>query len=29
MAVFEARIIRWMFLFWIGTVGTLIPLLQR
>jgi hypothetical protein len=28
MAVFEARIIRWMFLFWIGTVGTLIALQQ-
>jgi len=26
MAVFEARIIRWMFLFWVGTVGTLIAL---
>jgi hypothetical protein len=26
MAAFEARIIRWMFLFWVGTVGTLIAL---
>ena len=26
MAVFEARISRWMFLFWVGTVGTLIAL---
>lgn len=26
MAVFEARIIRWMFLFWIGTVGTLLAI---
>lgn len=26
MATFEARIIRWMFLFWVGTLGTLIAL---
>jgi hypothetical protein len=28
MAVFEARIIRWMFVFWVGTLGTLIALLK-
>ncbi|MGH7567613.1 MAG: hypothetical protein ACREL9_01395 [Gemmatimonadales bacterium] len=28
MAVFEARILKWMFLFWIGTLGTLIALQQ-
>ena len=27
MAVFEARIIRWMFVMWIGTIGTLIALM--
>ena len=27
MAVFEARIIKWMFLFWIGTIGTFIALM--
>jgi len=26
MSAFEARIIRWMFLFWVGTLGTLIAL---
>jgi len=26
MAVFEARIIKWMFVMWIGTIGTLIAL---
>jgi hypothetical protein len=28
MAVFETRIIRWMFLFWVGTLGTLVALLN-
>ena len=28
MAAFEARTIRWMFLFWVGTLGTLIALLK-
>jgi hypothetical protein len=28
MAAFEARIIKWMFLFWVGTVGTLVALLK-
>ena len=28
IAVFEARIIRWMFLFWVGTLGTVIALLK-
>ncbi len=28
MAAFEARVIRWMFLFWVGTLGTLIALLK-
>ncbi len=26
MSAFEARIIRWMFVFWVGTLGTLIAL---
>ena len=26
MAIFEARIIKWMFVMWIGTIGTLIAL---
>ncbi len=26
MAGFEARIIKWMFVMWIGTIGTLIAL---
>ena len=26
MAIFEARIIKWMFVMWIGTLGTLIAL---
>ena len=26
IAVFEARIIKWMFVMWIGTIGTLIAL---
>ena len=28
MATFEARITRWMFLFWVGTLGTIIALLK-
>ena len=28
MATFEARVIKWMFLFWVGTLGTLIALLK-
>ncbi len=28
MAVFEARIIKWMFVMWIGTIGTLIALIK-
>lgn len=28
MAAFEARTIRWMFLFWVATLGTLIALLK-
>ena len=28
LAQLETRLIRWMFLFWIGTVGTLIALLR-
>ena len=28
LSAFETRIVRWMFLFWVGTVGTLIPLLK-
>lgn len=28
MAAFEARSIRWMFLFWVGTLGTVIALLK-
>ena len=28
MAGFETRITRWMFLFWVGTLGTLIALLK-
>ena len=28
LAAFEARIIRWMFLFWVGTLGTVIALLK-
>jgi hypothetical protein len=28
MARFEARIVRWMFIFWIGSLGTCIALIQ-
>jgi hypothetical protein len=28
MARLETRLIRWMFLFWVGTVGTMIALLR-
>jgi len=28
MAGFEARIVRWMFLFWVGSLGTCIALIQ-
>jgi hypothetical protein len=28
MAAFEARIIRWMFAFWVGTLGTVIALMK-
>ena len=28
MSAFEARIIRWMFLFWVGTLGTVVALLK-
>jgi hypothetical protein len=28
MARLETRLIRWMFLFWVGTVGTIIALLR-
>ena len=28
MAAFEARIVRWMFVFWVGTLGTVIALLK-
>jgi hypothetical protein len=28
MAGFETRIIRWMFVFWVGTLGTIIALLN-
>ncbi len=28
MATFETRIVRWMFVFWVGTLGTVIPLLK-
>ena len=28
MAAFEARIIKWMFVMWIGTIGTLIALIK-
>src|SRR5881394_2340054 len=28
LSAFETRIVRWMFLFWVGTVGTLIALLK-
>jgi hypothetical protein len=28
MAALETRLIRWMFLFWIGTIGTMIGLLR-
>lgn len=28
MAVYEARIIRWMFVFCVGTLGTLVALLK-
>ncbi|HET7790781.1 MAG TPA: hypothetical protein VFK78_08300 [Gemmatimonadales bacterium] len=27
-AAFESRLIKWMFLFWVGTLGTLIALLK-
>ncbi|HEV8304499.1 MAG TPA: hypothetical protein VGQ25_06055 [Gemmatimonadales bacterium] len=29
MAAFEARILRWMFVFWVGTLGTVITLLKH
>jgi hypothetical protein len=28
MAIFEARITRWMLLFWVGTLGTIIALIK-
>ena len=28
MAGFEARIVKWMFVMWIGTIGTLIALIK-
>ena len=28
MASFEARIVRWMFIFWVGSLGTCIALIQ-
>jgi hypothetical protein len=28
MSAFEARIVRWMFLFWVGTLGTVIALMK-
>ncbi len=28
MAALETRLIRWMFLFWVGTIGTMIALLR-
>ncbi|HEY6139243.1 MAG TPA: hypothetical protein VI670_15880 [Thermoanaerobaculia bacterium] len=28
LSAFEARLIRWMFLFWVGTLGTVIALLK-
>ena len=28
LAALETRLIRWMFLFWIGTIGTMIALLR-
>ena len=28
LAHLESRLIRWMFLFWVGTVGTLVALLK-
>ena len=28
MSAFETRITRWMFLFWVGTLGTMIALLK-
>jgi len=28
MAGFEARIVRWMFIFWVGSLGTCIALLK-
>jgi len=28
IAVLEVRLIRWMFLFWIGTLGTLVALIK-
>jgi len=28
LSAFETRLIRWMFLFWVGTLGTVIALLK-
>jgi hypothetical protein len=28
MSAFEARIVRWMFLFWVGALGTVIALMK-
>lgn len=28
LAALETRLIRWMFLFWVGTIGTMIALLR-
>jgi len=28
LSAFETRVVRWMFLFWVGTLGTLIALLK-
>jgi hypothetical protein len=28
LAQLESRLIRWMFLFWVGTIGTLVALLK-
>ena len=28
LARFETKLVRWMFLFWVGTLGTLIALLK-
>jgi hypothetical protein len=29
LSAVEVRVVRWMFLFWVGTLGTIIALLKR